>query len=727
MKRIAFLLLMMVATATSFAQTADDKFRRPLRDVLTDVQKQYNVSIRYTDDLVKDKWVTYAGWKLRPDIEKTLSNILAPHDISFAKEGDKKYKLQQYQYHLKTVEEGKEQLRYLASLYNDKNSWEQRKQSLKNCILSSLKLNVLPAKPSSLPIITAVRKMDGYTVENIAIETLPGLYVSGSLYKPAKFKGRLPLVLNPDGHFSKGRYRADCQYRCAVLAKMGAIAFSYDLFGWDGESLLQVKPEDHRKSLAQSIQTLNAIRILDFLLARKDVDSSRVAITGASGGGSQTMLLTAIDDRIKLSVPVAMMSSYHSGGCPCESGMGIHLCGGGTNNVEIASMAAPRPQLVVSDGKDWTQNVPVNEFPFVQNIYNYYNANAQVKNVHLADEGHDYGSSKRRAMYEFIADKFNLDISKADESAIVIENESALYVFGEKGEKLPTNALKGFDAITNAFEQAIAAQQPQQKYKVAVVDLMILKRQKLGAFQLTKDIGADGVEVDMGGLGSRPTFDNQLLKDSVRRQFLDKAKELNLEIPSLAMTGYYAQSFCERPVFIQSIEDCITTMKLMNVKVAFLPLGVQCDLVKRPELRDSVISRLKLAGALAEKAGVTIGIETALSAKDELKLLKDVNSKAIKSYFNFSNALKNGRDVSEELLTLGKDNIVQIHCTDDDGVWLQNNTRLDMKKVKQTLDKMKWTGWLVIERSRDAKDPGNVKKNFGANTAYVKSIFQPAL
>jgi L-ribulose-5-phosphate 3-epimerase len=264
----------------------------------------------------------------------------------------------------------------------------------------------------------------------------------------------------------------------------------------------------------------------------------------------------------------------------------------------------------------------------------------------------------------------------------------------------------------------------KQRYKVAVVDLMILKRQKLGAFQLTKDIGADGVEVDMGGLGNRPTFDNQLLKDSVRQQFLAKAKELNLEIPSLAMTGYYARSFCQRQEFIKSIEDCIQTMKLMNVKVAFLPLGVQCDLVKKPELRDSVVSRLKLAAKMAKQAGVVIGIETALDAKGELQLLKDVGSPAIKSYFNFSNALKNGRDISKELETLGGKNIIQIHCTDDDGVWLQNDTKIDMPKVKQTLDKMKWSGWLVIERSRDAKQPTNVKYNFSANTAYVKSIFQ---
>jgi len=162
----------------------------------------------------------------------------------------------------------------------------------------------------------------------------------------------------------------------------------------------------------------------------------------------------------------------------------------------------------------------------------------------------------------------------------------------------------------------------------------------------------------------------------------------------------------------------------MNVKVGFLPLGIQCDLVKKPELRDSVVSRLKVAGKMAEEAGVVIGIESALDAKGEKKLLQDVGSPAIKSYFNFSNAIKNGRDLNKELKTLGKKYIVQIHCTDDDGVWLQNDPKIDMKAVKKTLDKMHWSGWLVIERSRDAKDPRNVKKNFGANTAYVKSIFQ---
>ena len=430
--------------------------------MLADIQQRYQVNIRYPEELVKDRWVSHAAWRYRPDLEKTLSSILSSQDISFSKEGEKRYKLQAYQYHLKTMEEGKEQLDYLSTLYSDKQGWEKRKQELKTCILSTLKLNKIPARPASTPITGSIRKMKGYTVQNIAIETLPGVFVSGSLYRPDKIKGKIPVVLNPDGHFAKGRYRDDCQYRCAAIARMGAMAFSYDLFGWDGESRLQVKPEDHRRSLVQSIQALSAIRIIDYLLSLKETDPQRVAISGASGGGSQTMQMTAIDDRISLSVPVVMMSSFHSGGCPCESGMGTHLCGGGTNNVEIAAMAAPRPQLIVSDGKDWTRMVPQQEFPFLQRTYSFYGDQAIVKNVHLAEEGHDYGPSKRKAMYEFLAAHFKLDLKKIrnkageiDESFVTIEKEKDLYVFGENGEHLPPHALKGYEAIVKVFEEAI--------------------------------------------------------------------------------------------------------------------------------------------------------------------------------------------------------------------------------------------------------------------------------
>jgi sugar phosphate isomerase/epimerase len=264
----------------------------------------------------------------------------------------------------------------------------------------------------------------------------------------------------------------------------------------------------------------------------------------------------------------------------------------------------------------------------------------------------------------------------------------------------------------------------QQRYKIAVCDWMILKRQKLGAFQITKDIGADGVEVDMGSLGTNKTFVSALTNAATRQQFLDKARELNLEIPSLAMSGFYAQSFAERPTVPRMTQDCIDTMKAMNVKIAFLPLGVRSDLVKHPELWTNVVERLKIIGAQAEKAGVIIGVETELPAAEQVKLLDDVGSPAIKIYYNFSNPLQNGRDLIAELRTLGKDRICQIHCTDQDGVWLQDDLKIDMPKVKQTLDDMGWSGWLVIERSRKANDSRNVKGNFGANTAYMKSVFQ---
>jgi sugar phosphate isomerase/epimerase len=253
---------------------------------------------------------------------------------------------------------------------------------------------------------------------------------------------------------------------------------------------------------------------------------------------------------------------------------------------------------------------------------------------------------------------------------------------------------------------------------------MILKRQKPGAIKLAREIGADGVEVDMGSLGNRPTFDNKLTDKKFRNQYDSLLHAYNIGVSSIAMSGFYAQSFAQREGVEPMVNDCINTMKLTGVKVAFLPLGVEGDLVKHPEKRPAIVARLKEAGHMAKKAGVVIGIETALDASGEVQLLKEIGSPAVKIYFNFANALEAGRDLCNELKILGKERICQIHCTDKDGVWLQNNTRLDMLKVKETLDEMGWRGWLVIERSRDARFPTDVVKNFSANTAYLKSVFQ---
>ena len=263
-----------------------------------------------------------------------------------------------------------------------------------------------------------------------------------------------------------------------------------------------------------------------------------------------------------------------------------------------------------------------------------------------------------------------------------------------------------------------------ERYKISVCDWMILKRQKIGEFALAREIGCDGIEVDMGGLGKRDTFDNKLRYPHFQKLFREKAQENQVEISSIAMSGFYGQSILARDNYVDLVQDCLNTMKAMDVKTAFLPLG-PCDLAKNPEIRPELVRRMKVIGDMAAREGRIIGIETSLDAQGDVELLKEIGSKGIKIYFKFQNALEAGRDVSTELKILGRDNLCDlIHCTDTDGVTLDKNTRLDMKKIKATLDSMGWSGWLVIERSRDASDVHNVKKNYGTNAAYLKSIFQ---
>ena len=263
------------------------------------------------------------------------------------------------------------------------------------------------------------------------------------------------------------------------------------------------------------------------------------------------------------------------------------------------------------------------------------------------------------------------------------------------------------------------------RYKIAVCDWMILKRQKIGSFKLVHELNGDGVELDMGSLGKRETFDNKLRDPHFQQLFRETAREFQLEVPSIAMSGFYGQSFLERANYEELVRECLNAMKVMDAKVAFLPLGgLKAGWEGEPALRAEVVKRLKKVGDMAAAEGLVIGIETQLDAKGDVKLLKEIDSLGIKIYFKFQNALENGRDLCKELKILGKKRICQIHCTDTDGVTLRFNERLDMNKVKKTLDKMGWSGWLVVERSRDKDDVHNVRKNYGTNIEYLKEVFQ---
>lgn len=349
-----------------------------------------------------------------------------------------------------TEDEAVRQLERLAATWTTQKDWKARSKKIRKQILVGAKLSPLPERTPLNAIIRNKRSFNGYSVESAAFEARPGFFVYGNLYRPAKSNGKSPGILCPHGHArgrEGGRLRPDQQHRCATLARMGAVVFSYDMVGFgDSEHL----GWDHKHEQALTLQTWSSIRALDFLQSLDDVNGEQLGVTGCSGGGTQTFLLTAIDDRVKVAVPVVMVSAHFFGGCHCESGMPIHKTAKlETNNAEIAALTAPRPLLLVSVGGDWTKNNPKVEYPYIRSVFKTLGAESSVENKHFADEGHGYQESKRQAMYPFMvkhlklnpAGVFDAKTGVFDEAGNTIEAVDDMRVFDDSFS-MPKHALK---------------------------------------------------------------------------------------------------------------------------------------------------------------------------------------------------------------------------------------------------------------------------------------------
>lgn len=337
-------------------------------------------------------------------------------------------------------------------------AWQARREALRRQILAAAGLWPAPPKHPLNVLFAGRIERDGYTVEKVAIETMPGYWLGGNLYRPRE-AGRHPAVLHPHGHWTYGRLEHGplCSTPAlgANFARNGVVVFAYDMAGYN--DTVQT-PHDFTGPEYQlwnftplGLQLWNSMRAADFLASLPDVDPGRLAMTGASGGGTQTFLLAAVDERLAAAAPVNMVSGLMQGGCICENAPGLRI---GTNNIEIAALFAPRPLLLVSATGDWTREVPKSEFPAMQRVWELHGRPGRIEAVQF-DAPHNYHKESREAVYEFFRKHLAPERAPWRERNPTVEKLQDMLVF--HGRRLPEGALSFDELFAQWKRQARAA------------------------------------------------------------------------------------------------------------------------------------------------------------------------------------------------------------------------------------------------------------------------------
>lgn len=325
-------------------------------------------------------------------------------------------------------------------------NWKERSERLRKQILAAAGLLPLPEKTPLNPQVFGRVERTGYSVEKVLLETYPGFYLGGNLYRPLGRSGPFPGILTPHGHWRYGRLEnteiGSIPARAINLARQGYVVFAYDMVGYNDtkqlpHDLLGGRREEMWSVGLLGVQLWNSIRAADFLQSLPDVDPQKLAATGASGGGTQTFLLTAVDDRIRWSAPVNMVSGIMQGGSFCENAPNLRI---ETNNVEIAALAAPRPLLLVAATGDWTRNVPNNEFPAIERIYDLIGRGQNVESIQF-DSPHNYHQGSREAVYAFFGKQIlgDADATHFVEQSYSPEDPAALLALWNR--TLPAGAV----------------------------------------------------------------------------------------------------------------------------------------------------------------------------------------------------------------------------------------------------------------------------------------------